>query len=65
MDGIFKGCSSLLSLPDISKWNTDNATDMSFMFSGCSSLLSLPDLSKWNLINVKKISILLVIIRHH
>ena len=46
MSGMFSGCSSLLSLPDISKWNTNNVKDMSRMFSGCSSLLSLPDISK-------------------
>ena len=45
---MFKGCSSLLSLPDISKWNINNITDMNNMFEGCSSLLSLPDISKWN-----------------
>ena len=49
---MFCGCLSLLSLPDISKWNTNNVNDMSFMLSGCSSLLSLPDISKWNTNNV-------------
>ena len=39
-------CSSLLSLPDISKWNINSVTDMSGMFSYCSSLKSLPDISK-------------------
>ena len=42
---IFYECSSLLSLPDISKWNTNNVNNMSYMFSGCSSLKSLPDIS--------------------
>ena len=46
LDGMFRGCSSLLSLPDISKWNTNNIVDMSSMFYGCSSLSSLPDISK-------------------
>jgi surface protein len=50
MMGIFYGCSSLSSLPDISKWNTNNVTYMSYMFCGCSSLSSLPDISKWILI---------------
>ena len=36
------------SLPDISKWNTSNATNMSGLFSWCDSLVSLPDISKWN-----------------
>ena len=31
----------LLSLPDISKWNTQNVTDMSDMFRHCQSLSSL------------------------
>ena len=45
MSYMFYGCSSLSSLPDISKWNTSNVTHMSFMFDGCSSLSSLPDIS--------------------
>ena len=49
---MFYKCSSLTSLPDISKWNTSNIIDMSFMFYKCSSLLSLPDISKWNTSNV-------------
>ena len=47
MRGMFSGCNSLISLPDISKWNTSNVNDMSGMFSGCYSLISLPDISKW------------------
>jgi len=38
MSHMFNGCSSLLSLPDISKLNTNNFTNMSHMFNGCSSL---------------------------
>ena len=53
MGNMFNGCSSLLSLPDISKWNTINVTNMSYMFYGCSPLSSLPDISKWNTNNVK------------
>ena len=45
---MFAGCSSLSSLPDISKWNTNNAINMIGMFYECSSLLSLPDIFKWN-----------------
>ena len=45
---MFGVCSSLISLPDISKWNTKNVTDMKYMFYGCSSLISLPDISKWD-----------------
>ena len=49
---MFCGCISLISLPDISKWNTNNVTDMSWMFCRCESLISLPDISKWNTNNV-------------
>ena len=49
---IFSDCSSLKSLPDISKWNTNNVTNVSYMFYNCKALLSLPDISKWNTINV-------------
>ena len=45
---MFYNCSSLSSLPDISKWNTSNVNYMSDMFYRCYSLISLPDLSKWN-----------------
>ena len=50
---MFKGCSSLKSLPDISKWNTNQVENMNSMFYGCSSLKSLPDISKWNTNKVK------------
>ena len=46
---MFYYCRSLQSLPDISKWNTENVTNMSYMFYDCSSLQSLPDISKWKL----------------
>ena len=42
---IFYGCSSLLSLPDISNWNTSNVKTMYDMFYGCSSLSSLSNIS--------------------
>ena len=47
-------CNSLISLPDISKWNTSNVKEMSKMFSGFNSLISLPNISKWNTSNLKK-----------
>ena len=56
MSGMFNGCTSLLSLPDISKWNTININDMSYMFYRCSSLSSLPEISKWNTNNVNNMS---------
>ena len=36
---MFYNCSSLSSLPDISKWNTNNVKDMHEMFKNCYSLL--------------------------
>ena len=56
MKEMFRQCSSLSSLPDISKWNTNNVENMSRMFFYCSSLSSLPDLSKGNTKNVKDMS---------
>ena len=50
------GCSSLTSLPDISKWNTNNVMNMYYMFYGCSSLSSLPGISKWNIDKVYDMS---------
>ncbi len=52
MSNMFYGCSSLSSLPDISKWDTGNVVNMGSMFEGCLSLTSLPDISKWNTSNV-------------
>ena len=46
MSRIFFQCSSLESLPDISKWDTRNVKNMSDMFCGCSSLEPLPDILK-------------------
>ena len=36
---MFYDCSSLKSLPDISKWNTNNVTNMSNMFYGCLNII--------------------------
>ena len=49
-------CSLLTLFPDISKWNTQKVSDMSWMFSFCSELSSLPEISKWNMNNVNDIS---------
>ena len=49
MSYMFYNCRSLISLPDISKWNTANVKDMTCMFYNCSSLKSFPDISKWKL----------------
>ena len=47
LTGMFEGCSSLKSLPDISNWNTSYLTSNESMFKGCSSLQSLSDISGW------------------
>ena len=46
----------LLSIPDFSKWNTQNVTNMQSIFSFCKSLSKLPDISKWNTENVTDMS---------
>jgi len=56
MNSMFLGCEQLLSLPDISKWNSNKVTNMSHMFYECQQLSSLPDISKWNTNNVNNIS---------
>ena len=45
---MFDKCSSLTNLPDISKWDTKNVTNMSGMFDVCELLKELPDISKGN-----------------
>ena len=52
MGGIFNGCRSLLSFPDIPRWNTENVTNMSMMFVDCNLLQAIPDISRWNTENV-------------
>ena len=56
MSDMFYGCYSLKNLPDISKWDTKNVTNMSGMFSWCESLNNLPDISKWDTKNVTNMS---------
>ena len=43
MHAMFYECSSLISLPNISKWDTTKITDMSSLFGKCTSLITLPD----------------------
>ena len=50
---LFWGCISLISLPDISKWDTSNIINMGRMFSRCSSLSYLDDISNWDTSNVR------------
>ena len=49
-------CKSLIELPDISKWRTENIEDLCCLFYECESLKLLPDISKWNTNKVKNIS---------
>ena len=51
MSNMLYKCLSLTSLPNISKWNTNNVTNMGDMFYNCSSLSSL-NLSNFNTKNV-------------
>ena len=48
MGSMFGWCNSLISLPDISKWNTSRNESINKMFFHCESLTSLPDISKWD-----------------
>ena len=48
MFGVFFQCFYLITLPNMSNWNTSNVVNMNGMFSECKSLISLPDISKWN-----------------
>ena len=53
---MFNCCSSLISLPDISRWDTSKVNDMSNIFDSCSSLISLPDISRWDTSKVNDMS---------
>ena len=53
MGYIFNGCESLKTLPDISKWNTNDVYNMPGIFYNCKSLLEIPNISKWN---IKKVN---------
>ena len=55
MSYMFYKCSSLLSLPDIFKWDTEKITNMSNIFCECYSL-NVPSISKWNTSNVTDMS---------
>ena len=57
---MFFNCSSLSSIPDISKWNINNVENMIALFYNCVSLSSLPDISKWKTNSVKKMNGLFV-----
>ena len=65
MELMFSGSESLLSLPDISKWNTNRVTIMYEMYSWCSSLSSLLDISRWNTNNVTDIGFMFRDVHHY
>ena len=44
ISNLFNFCYSLLSIPDISKWNIQNVESISRLFDHCSKLTSLPDM---------------------
>ena len=52
MFSMFADCSSLISLPDFSNWNTLNVTNVRSIFFKCSSLKTLPAISNWNTQNI-------------
>ena len=52
MSYMFANCRSLTSLPDISKWNTSNVTNISCMFRFCDKLKSFPDMSKKKVLDI-------------
>ena len=52
---MFDNCSSLISIPNISKWSTNRVIDMSNMFYSCNSISSFPDISNWDTSNVTSI----------
>jgi surface protein len=51
---MFNNYNSLTSI-DLSGWDTNNVTNMSYMFNNCNSLTSI-DLSSWNTNNVTNMS---------
>ena len=53
---MFYNCSSLKSLPDLSKWKIGKVIRITHIFYNCKNLKSLPDISKWNPVNLKDIS---------
>ena len=52
MPYMFNECSSLASLPDISKWIIDKVKYMGFMLNGCFSLVSVQNMKKWDISNI-------------
>ena len=53
MNNMFEECSSLISIPEITKWDMSNVNNINNMFSKCFSLISLPDITKLNFSNLE------------
>ena len=49
LDSMFRGCSSLTTVPDM---DTRNVTDVQSMFRGCSSLTTVPDMDTSQVTNM-------------
>ena len=47
MNSMFSECSSLIILPDITKWDTSKVINISNLFSFCSSLVYFPNIDEW------------------
>ena len=47
MSEMFRECSSLISLPDISKWDISKLNDITKIFYECKSLISMPNISNF------------------
>ena len=56
MSGLFYGCESLETFPDLSNWNTAKVKKMIGIFNGCSTVQKLPDISNWTVSNVEEMS---------
>ena len=56
MSFMFFDCSSLILIPGIKNWNTENVTKMNSMFNGCISLKYLAHLSDWDTSKVTDMS---------
>ena len=56
---MFYSFTSLISLPDIDKWDTSNVVKMDYMFSSCiketNKNISFSGISKWDTSNVKSL----------
>ena len=63
MENMFQDCSSLSSFTNISKWNTTNVIDMSWMFAKCENLQSI-EISNWDTNQVKDMSYIFVFVQN-